>query len=61
MEDKARRGSLPDGWIVKVSKNFPDRVYYFNIYTGSSTWECPALSPGSCKNKVVEIYLLFLN
>ncbi|XP_055950148.1 transcriptional protein SWT1-like [Argiope bruennichi] len=52
MDDTATKGSLPDGWIVKVSKNFPDRVYYFNIYTGSSTWECPKLDPpGSNKIK----------
>ncbi|GBM43661.1 Transcriptional protein SWT1 [Araneus ventricosus] len=52
MDDTTSKGSLPDGWIVKVSKNFPDRVYYFNINTGSSTWECPKLDvPGTNRNK----------
>lgn len=40
-----RKGSLPYGWQVKTSTRYPDRVYYFNIFTGSSTWECPELDP----------------
>ncbi|CAL1282450.1 unnamed protein product [Larinioides sclopetarius] len=52
MDAAISKGSLPDGWIVKVSRHFPDRVYYFNINTGSTTWECPKLYvPGTNKNK----------
>ncbi|GFR16323.1 transcriptional protein SWT1 [Trichonephila clavata] len=43
MEESELKGSLPEGWIVKVSKHYPDRVYYFNTLTGCSTWECPEL------------------
>lgn len=41
---------LPHGWIVKQSSSYPDRVYYFNIHTGNSTWEVPTL-----KNQGVSI------
>ncbi|WAR31347.1 SWT1-like protein [Mya arenaria] len=34
---------LPFGWIVKQSKSYPDRIYYFNINTGASTWQFPDL------------------
>ncbi|XP_033643045.1 transcriptional protein SWT1-like isoform X2 [Asterias rubens] len=35
---------LPEGWIVKQSNSYPDRVYYFNVLTGTTTWKMPELS-----------------
>lgn len=35
--------TLPYGWIMKQSKSYPDRVYYFNVNTGMSSWEFPDL------------------
>ncbi|GFT45551.1 transcriptional protein SWT1 [Nephila pilipes] len=56
MEEPAGKGFLPDGWIVKISKHYPDRVYYFNTLTGCSTWECPKLKyPGNKKPKHTSI------
>jgi hypothetical protein len=34
---------LPNGWVVCPSKSYPDRVYYFNVFTGRSSWEKPVL------------------
>ncbi|XP_076454677.1 uncharacterized protein LOC143289554 [Babylonia areolata] len=45
------KGSLPDGWIVRVSRSHPDRVYYFNTVTGSSTWNLPELTQSSGKSR----------
>ncbi|XP_070175598.1 serine-rich adhesin for platelets-like [Littorina saxatilis] len=45
---------LPYGWIVRVSKSHPDRVFYFNTVTGASTWELPDLvetEPSSSANQ----------
>ncbi|XP_044014421.1 transcriptional protein SWT1 [Aphidius gifuensis] len=36
--DKAK---LPENWIVKQSKNYPDHVYYFNVKTHKTTWVNP--------------------
>ncbi|KAK3088725.1 hypothetical protein FSP39_023048 [Pinctada imbricata] len=47
--------NLPHGWIVKQSKTYPDRVYYFNVHTGSSTWEVPALLKSFIKQVSVKI------
>ncbi|GFY39239.1 transcriptional protein SWT1, partial [Trichonephila inaurata madagascariensis] len=57
MEGSEPKGSLPEGWIVKVSKKYPDRVYYFNTLTGCSTWECPKLeySPNNKMSKHTSI------
>jgi hypothetical protein len=41
MDDK--KAELPFGWIVKQSKTYPDRVYYFNVNSGASSWEFPDL------------------
>ena len=38
---KNDKQELPNGWVVKQSKSYPDRVYYFNTLTGVSTWEIP--------------------
>lgn len=42
--------SLPDGWIVKQSNSYPDRVYYFNVLTGTTTWTMPELSSSVSSN-----------
>ena len=34
---------LPHGWTVRVSRSYPDRVYYFNTLTGATSWELPGL------------------
>ena len=39
----SEKPQLPFGWVVKQSKSYPDRVYYFNINSGASTWEFPDL------------------
>lgn len=31
-------------WIEKRSKRHPDKIYYFNMNTGESSWE----NPGKC-------------
>ncbi|CAH1785244.1 unnamed protein product [Owenia fusiformis] len=36
---------LPHGWVAKQSKSYPDRLYYFNILTGSTSWEVPKSMP----------------
>lgn len=38
-----RKPLLPHGWTVRVSKSYPDRVYYFNTLTGATSWELPGL------------------
>ncbi|KAG8184763.1 hypothetical protein JTE90_019359 [Oedothorax gibbosus] len=45
MSVETEKTILPHGWIVKTSNKYPDRVYYFNLVTGSSSWECPELVP----------------
>jgi hypothetical protein len=40
-KQKNPKPSLPHGWVVQVSKTYPDRVYYFNKFTGNTTWETP--------------------
>ncbi|KAL3870283.1 hypothetical protein ACJMK2_038359 [Sinanodonta woodiana] len=42
-KENQNKPTLPHGWIVRQSKSYPDRVYYFNIDTGVSTWEIPKL------------------
>ncbi|KAK7502657.1 hypothetical protein BaRGS_00006232, partial [Batillaria attramentaria] len=42
-EGTSHKPQLPHGWIVRVSKTYPDRVYYYNTATGVSTWELPGL------------------
>ena len=39
----SEKPQLPFGWVVKHSKSYPDRVYYFNVNSGASTWEFPDL------------------
>ncbi|KAL4218785.1 RNA endoribonuclease [Mactra antiquata] len=39
MDDNTK--TLPPGWVVRQSKSYPDRVYYFNIDSGLSSWEFP--------------------
>lgn len=43
MAERSPKPCLPHGWTVHVSKKYPDKVYYFNAFTGDATWECPAL------------------
>jgi len=45
---------LPYGWVVKQSKSYPDRVYYFNVNTGSSSWEFPDLLQSYMVNTVLK-------
>ncbi|XP_076316101.1 swt1 RNA endoribonuclease isoform X2 [Tachypleus tridentatus] len=33
--------TLPRGWVEYSSKSHPERTYYFNMYTGMSSWTCP--------------------
>lgn len=33
--------NLPDGWLMRHSKSYQGRVYYYNVDTGESTWEFP--------------------
>ncbi|KAK3586723.1 hypothetical protein CHS0354_017521 [Potamilus streckersoni] len=42
-KENLNKPTLPHGWIVRQSKTYPDRVYYFNVDTGVSTWEIPKL------------------
>ncbi|KAL8608116.1 hypothetical protein ACOMHN_016571 [Nucella lapillus] len=39
--------ALPEGWITRVSRHYPDRVYYYNTATGASTWNMPGLDQSS--------------
>ncbi|XP_046735272.1 transcriptional protein SWT1 isoform X2 [Diprion similis] len=39
---KKSKVNLPNGWIVVNSTSFPDRVYYFNVRTGKSSWTEPS-------------------
>jgi hypothetical protein len=34
---------LPSGWEAYPSKSHPDKVYYYNVFTGRSSWERPTL------------------
>ncbi|XP_022099195.1 transcriptional protein SWT1-like [Acanthaster planci] len=36
-----KKPALPEGWIVKQSTTYPDRVYFFNVRTGATTWNAP--------------------
>ncbi|XP_053381277.1 uncharacterized protein LOC123554913 [Mercenaria mercenaria] len=47
-----KKSELPFGWIVKQSKSYPDRIYYFNVNTGASTWEFPDLLQHYVSGKV---------
>ena len=38
-----KKPALPFGWVVRQSKTYPDRIYYFNVNTGASSWEFPDL------------------
>lgn len=35
---------LPEGWILKASRRYPDKLYYFNTLTGKSTWVLPGFT-----------------
>ncbi|GIX84633.1 transcriptional protein SWT1 [Caerostris darwini] len=50
MEKTTEELSQSDGWIIKSSKRHPDRVYYFNINSGVSTWDKPV--PVSSKERI---------
>ncbi|GIY73027.1 hypothetical protein CEXT_687501 [Caerostris extrusa] len=50
MEKTTEELSQSDGWIIKSSKRHPDRVYYFNIISGVSTWDEPV--PVSSKERI---------
>jgi hypothetical protein len=54
--NEAKKPVLPHGWIVKQSSTYPDRVYYFNVNTGNSTWEAPTL-----KSELVRSIRVILN
>ncbi|XP_035220429.1 transcriptional protein SWT1-like [Stegodyphus dumicola] len=56
MEQNAVKSILPSGWIVASSKRYPDRVYYFNVITGASSWECPVLNSSSVQTTKAECY-----
>ncbi|XP_038045724.1 transcriptional protein SWT1-like isoform X2 [Patiria miniata] len=36
-----KKPPLPEGWIVKQSSTYPDRIYFFNVRTGATTWTAP--------------------
>ncbi|XP_069670282.1 uncharacterized protein [Periplaneta americana] len=36
-----KKPRLPTGWAVYPSKTYPNRVYYFNSFTGCTTWDKP--------------------
>ncbi|CAC5417354.1 unnamed protein product [Mytilus coruscus] len=38
-----KKPALPHGWVVKQSTTYPDRVYFFNVNTGNSTWHLPSV------------------
>jgi hypothetical protein len=42
-ETTKMKESLPKGWVMKYSKSYKDRAYYFNVNTGVSRWEFPKL------------------
>ncbi|XP_046414257.1 transcriptional protein SWT1 isoform X2 [Neodiprion fabricii] len=47
---KKSKVNLPSGWIVVNSTSFPDRVYYFNVRTGKSSWTEPSHETNKPKN-----------
>lgn len=49
--NEPKKPVLPHGWIVKQSSTYPDRVYYFNVNTGNSTWEAPTLKSELAQNQ----------
>ncbi|XP_031784912.1 transcriptional protein SWT1 isoform X2 [Nasonia vitripennis] len=38
---KAKKVTLPSGWVERFSKKHPDRPFYFNENTGESRWSAP--------------------
>ncbi|XP_012257313.2 transcriptional protein SWT1 isoform X1 [Athalia rosae] len=40
-EEKKCKVNLPKDWTVVTSNSHPDRVYYFNVRTGASSWTEP--------------------
>ncbi|XP_070532779.1 transcriptional protein SWT1-like [Ptychodera flava] len=41
-KNSSSKVDLPDGWIACTStKKIPDKVYYFNMNTGNSSWNVP--------------------
>ncbi|XP_076093604.1 uncharacterized protein LOC143064575 isoform X1 [Mytilus galloprovincialis] len=50
-----KKPALPHGWVVKQSSSYPDRVYFFNVNTGNSTWHLPSVEIAAYQsNKVPE-------
>ena len=48
--------ALPPGWILKESRSYPGRFYYFNNFTGESTWNQPeAIHPNPGEIRVFQI------
>lgn len=57
------KAKLPENWIVKQSKNYPDHVYYFNVKTHKTTWVNPnkAADNEVCCNNNVQYVVTKLN
>jgi hypothetical protein len=36
-----KKKPLPSGWVACHSKSYPDRMYYYNVVTGCSSWDEP--------------------
>ena len=36
-----KKSNLPKNWIVCNSKSYPDKVYYFNTVTNTTSWKVP--------------------
>lgn len=36
-----KKAPLPSGWVACRSKSYPDRMYYYNVATGCSSWDEP--------------------
>ncbi|XP_054716705.1 transcriptional protein SWT1-like [Uloborus diversus] len=42
---------LSPDWKIVQSRRYPDKVYYFNVVTGESSWEVPNCSTETTNNK----------
>ncbi|PSN54568.1 hypothetical protein C0J52_07102 [Blattella germanica] len=45
--DSKTKQILPKDWIVRRSKRYPDKTYYFNTVTKCSTWDFPVMTSTS--------------
>lgn len=57
---KAKKITLPAGWVERFSKKHPDRPFYFNEKTGESRWSPPLDEPEKVRHCQCIFYNIFI-